>query len=164
MMTGNKLSLWFGTKEHIKKVSVEMKSFTCLYTEKNTAFLIEPNMFDQLQVPLDLFGKSAAYLKEEMKVALQLYDGRLLTALVPNRVTCTIKETQTQMKGVSATPRYKKNLAGRWPSNCKRPNLPTVTYNKQYQTFYKRQHQRTFLLTKGSPPPTTIDCHIQPRL
>ncbi|KAF5725401.1 F-box protein [Tripterygium wilfordii] len=35
--------------------------------------------------------------------------------------------------------------AMRWPSICKRPNPPTVTYYKLYQTFYKRQHRRTLL-------------------
>ncbi|KAK9022411.1 hypothetical protein V6N11_002679 [Hibiscus sabdariffa] len=109
---GNKLSLRFGPDEPVERVVVEEKSFTitCLYKENNAAFLFEDQTFDQLQVPLDLFGKSAAYLKEEMKVRLQLYDGRALTAAVPKRVTCTIKETQTPMKGVSATHRYKKAL------------------------------------------------------
>ncbi|KAK6267589.1 hypothetical protein QUC31_011749 [Theobroma cacao] len=107
---GNKVSLRFGTEEPVERVFVEEKSFSCLYTEKNTAFLIEPETFDQLQVPLDLFGKSAAYLKEEMKVRLQLYDGRPLSASVPKRVTCTIKETQAPMKGITSTPRYKKAL------------------------------------------------------
>ncbi|PPS07623.1 hypothetical protein GOBAR_AA12996 [Gossypium barbadense] len=51
-----------------------------------------------------------SFMTEEMKVTLELYDGRPLTASVPKRVTCTIKETQTPMKGVSATPRYKKAL------------------------------------------------------
>ncbi|KAK8551042.1 hypothetical protein V6N12_039714 [Hibiscus sabdariffa] len=109
---GNKVSLRFGPEEPVERVVVEEKSFTitCLYKENNAAFLFEDQTFDQLQVPLDLFGKSAAYLKEEMKVRLQLYDGRPLTAAVPKRVTCTIKETQTPMKGVSATHRYKKAL------------------------------------------------------
>lgn len=47
-----------------------------------------------------------SFITEEMKVSLQLYDGRPLTASVPKRVTCVIKETQSPMKGVSATPRY----------------------------------------------------------
>lgn len=37
--------------------------------------------------------------------------------------------------------------AKRWPSICKRPSPPTVTYYKLYQTFYKRQHCRAL------PPP-----------
>lgn len=45
-------------------------------------------------------------IAEEMKVRLQLYDGRPLSASVPKRVTCTIKETQAPMKGITSTPRY----------------------------------------------------------
>ncbi|GLU19596.1 hypothetical protein SLE2022_358370 [Rubroshorea leprosula] len=106
--TGNKVSLRFGTEEPVERVFVEEKSFTCLYTENDTAFLIEPDTYEQLQVSLDIFGKSAAYLKEEMKVRLQLFDGRPLSGSVPKHVTCTIKETQPSMKAVSITPRYKK--------------------------------------------------------
>ena len=32
--------------------------------------------------------------------------------------------------------------AKRWPSICKKPKPPTVTYYKLYQTFYKRQQNR----------------------
>ncbi|XP_059659296.1 F-box protein At5g39250 [Cornus florida] len=35
--------------------------------------------------------------------------------------------------------------AKRWPSICKRPSSPTVTYHKLFQTFYKRQRCRSFL-------------------
>ncbi|KAG8659613.1 F-box protein At5g39250 [Manihot esculenta] len=42
--------------------------------------------------------------------------------------------------------------AKRWPSICKRPNPPTVTYYKLYQTFYKRQHRQTLL-----PPRISLD-------
>ncbi|XWS24656.1 hypothetical protein CRYUN_Cryun27aG0001100 [Craigia yunnanensis] len=43
---GNKVSLWFGIEEPVERVFLKEKSFTCLYTEKNTAFLIEPETFD----------------------------------------------------------------------------------------------------------------------
>ncbi|XP_038726221.1 elongation factor P isoform X2 [Tripterygium wilfordii] len=108
--TGNKISFRFGTDEAVERVFVEEKSFTCLYTESETAFLIEPDTFDQLEVPLDLFGKAASYLKGDMKVRLLLYDDRPLSGSIPKHVTCTVKETQPHVKGISATPRYKKAL------------------------------------------------------
>lgn len=108
--TGNKVSLRFGPEESVEKVFVEEKHFTCLYTENDTAFLIEPNTYEQMEVPLDVFGKSAPFLKEEMRVRLQLFDGRPLSGSVPKHVTCTIKDTQAAMKGISITPRYKKAL------------------------------------------------------
>lgn len=42
--------------------------------------------------------------------------------------------------------------ARRWPSICKRPSPPTVTYYKLYQTFYKRQNRRILL-----PPRLSFD-------
>ncbi|KFK38919.1 hypothetical protein AALP_AA3G177700 [Arabis alpina] len=107
---GNKLNLRFGCEESVEKVFVMEKSFTCLYTEGDTAFLIEPDTFEQVEVPLEIFGKAAVYLKEEMRVQLQLYDGRALSASLPKHVTCTIQETQLPMKGLTSAPRYKRAL------------------------------------------------------
>ncbi|KAF2323856.1 hypothetical protein GH714_001579 [Hevea brasiliensis] len=107
---GNKESLRFGTEDAVEKVFVEEKSFTCLYVEHGTAYLMDPEKFEQLEVPTELFGEAAAYLKEEMKVTLQLYDERPLSGSIPKHVTCTIKETPPPVKGLSATPRYKKAL------------------------------------------------------
>ncbi|GKV08821.1 hypothetical protein SLEP1_g59783 [Rubroshorea leprosula] len=42
--------------------------------------------------------------------------------------------------------------AKRWPSVCKRPNPPTITYHKLYQSFYRRQHRQTLL-----PPRLSFD-------
>ncbi|CAN1332290.1 Elongation factor P [Linum perenne] len=67
--------------------------------------LPSPVNFEQLEVPLELFGKSAAYLQEDLRVKMQLYDGRPLSGSVPKQVTCSIKETQANMKGTTVTPR-----------------------------------------------------------
>ncbi|XP_044505421.1 elongation factor P isoform X2 [Mangifera indica] len=104
--TGNKVSLRFGTEEAVERVFVQAKPFTCLYTESNTAFLIDSDTFEQLEVPLELFGKASAYLKEGMKVSLELFDGRPLSASLPKRVTCAIKEIHASTKGPAVTPRY----------------------------------------------------------
>ncbi|KAE8688797.1 Zinc finger C-x8-C-x5-C-x3-H type family protein isoform 1 [Hibiscus syriacus] len=49
---------------HLLQEHLLRRSLSQVCTQKNnTAFLSEPETFDQLQVPLDLFGKSAAYLK-----------------------------------------------------------------------------------------------------
>ncbi|KAJ0020226.1 hypothetical protein Pint_31429 [Pistacia integerrima] len=106
-------------------VFVQEKPFTCLYTESDIAFLIDSETFEQLEVPLDLFGKASAYLKdaavpfcvfnyyfslhvEGMKVSLELFDGRPLSARMPKRVTCTIKEIHVSTKGPTVTPRYQR--------------------------------------------------------
>lgn len=108
--SGNKLSVRFGTEESVERVFVEDKTYSCLYTEHGTVYLMDFENFEQLEVPVDIFGKAAAYLKEEMKVKLQIYDGRPLYGSVPKHVTCSVTETQINMKGATVTPRYKRAL------------------------------------------------------
>lgn len=106
--SGNKITERFRTDEAIERVFVEEKSYTYLYTEGDCVLLMEPNTFEQVDVHRDMFGKAAAYLKDNMKVTLQTYDGKPMSASVPQRVTCTVAEAQPTVKGLTATPRYKR--------------------------------------------------------
>ncbi|XP_010257640.1 PREDICTED: uncharacterized protein LOC104597664 isoform X3 [Nelumbo nucifera] len=108
--TGNKITERFRTDEAIERVFVEDKSFTFLYAEGDSIMIMEPNTFEQMEIHKDMFGKNAAYLKDDMAVTLQFYDGKLMSASVPHRVTCTIAEAQDPMKGITATPQYKRAL------------------------------------------------------
>lgn len=108
--SGNKITERFRTDEAIESVIVEDKSYTFLYQEGDTVTLMEPTTFEQLEVSSDLFGKSAAYLKDEMAVKVQFYDSKPMSASVPIRVTCTVREAQPHTKGQTATPQYKKIL------------------------------------------------------
>uniref|UniRef100_A0A0D9W0D6 Translation elongation factor P/YeiP central domain-containing protein n=1 Tax=Leersia perrieri TaxID=77586 RepID=A0A0D9W0D6_9ORYZ len=108
--TGNKIVERFRTDESLERVFVEEKSFTYLYQEGDIVTLMEPETFEQLEVSKELFGKAAAYLKDEMKVTLQYFDGRPMSASVPARVTCTVVEAQPHSKGITAQPQYKRVL------------------------------------------------------
>ncbi|XP_015628762.1 uncharacterized protein [Oryza sativa Japonica Group] len=108
--TGNKITERFRTDEALERVFVEEKSFTYLYQEGDNVTLMEPETFEQLEVSKELFGKTAAYLKDEMKVTLQYFDGRPMSASVPPRVTCTVVEAQPHSKGITAQPQYKRVL------------------------------------------------------
>ncbi|KAI3914851.1 hypothetical protein MKX01_018020, partial [Papaver californicum] len=44
------------------------------------------------------------YIEDDMKVSLQLYDGKVMSASMPPRVTCTNAEAKGNMKGLTATP------------------------------------------------------------
>lgn len=106
--SGNKLNERFRTNEAIEKVFVEEKSFNYLYTDDDTVVLVEPETYVQINVPMHLFGDSVAYLQDDMKVTLQIFGGRPLSATIPTKVTCTVAEAQVYIKGTTATPQYKK--------------------------------------------------------
>eukprot|EP00249_Psilotum_nudum_P004628 c18132_g1_i2 orf=47-730(+) len=98
------------TSEAIERVFVDEKSFTFLYHDGDSAILMEPTTFEQLEVPKILFGNGAAYLSDGLLVTVQFFDGKPLSAAVPSRVTCTVVEAEPSFKGQTATPVYKKVL------------------------------------------------------
>ncbi|XP_044505422.1 elongation factor P isoform X3 [Mangifera indica] len=53
------------------------------------------------------FGTEEA-VEKGMKVSLELFDGRPLSASLPKRVTCAIKEIHASTKGPAVTPRYQR--------------------------------------------------------
>lgn len=108
--SGNKVTERFRTDEAMERVFVEEKSFIYLYTIGESVTLMEPETYEQMEVTKDLFGKASAYLKEDMKVSLQLYDGKVMSATIPPRVTCTVAEAKGNMKGLTATPQYRRVL------------------------------------------------------
>ncbi|KAK4789283.1 hypothetical protein SAY86_020602 [Trapa natans] len=92
------------------EVFVEEKSFTCMCTIEDEVALIDTDTYEQVGVKKDLFGKNAAYLKEEMKITLRLFDDKPLSGSVPKHLICTVKETLPRLKGVSVTPAYAQPL------------------------------------------------------
>ncbi|XP_039119577.1 elongation factor P isoform X3 [Dioscorea cayenensis subsp. rotundata] len=101
---GNKITERFRTDENIERVFVEEKSFTFLYQEGDSVTLMEATTFEQIEVAKELFGKAAGYLKDDMKVTVQYYDGKPMSASVPQRVTCTVVDAQPNTKGLTAAP------------------------------------------------------------
>ncbi|KAK9272220.1 hypothetical protein L1049_002591 [Liquidambar formosana] len=75
--------------------------------------------------------------EEVLKAVFPLLDG---IALASCMVVCK------QWRDIARDDYFWKCIcAKRWPSICKRPNPPTITYHKLYKNFYKRQKCRTLL-------------------
>lgn len=100
---GNKVTQRMGTDEDIERVYVQERTFMFMCMDRDgTVVLMDPDTLDQIEVSKDLFNKDCLYLRDEMKVKVQFYDDKPLSASVPKRVTCIVKEA------IAATPRNKK--------------------------------------------------------
>uniref|UniRef100_A0A2N9EF02 Translation elongation factor P/YeiP central domain-containing protein n=1 Tax=Fagus sylvatica TaxID=28930 RepID=A0A2N9EF02_FAGSY len=104
--SGNKVSQRLGTDENVERVFVQEKTYMYMCTDRNgTIVLMDVKTFDQLEVSPELFGKDARYLQGEMRVTIRLYDDIPLSASVPKRVTCIVKEAHDPMKGIPTPPK-----------------------------------------------------------
>ncbi|GER50727.1 elongation factor P [Striga asiatica] len=93
--SGSKVNERLRTDEKVEKIYVEEKSLTYSYTDDETGniVLMEPDTYNQLEVPRHLF--------DDMEITVQLYNEKPLAASIPHRVTCTVVEAGEALKGSS---------------------------------------------------------------
>jgi elongation factor P len=104
---GIKMTERFKTTDQVEKAFVEESKFNYLYDDGDSHVFMNPDNFEQVQVPYDVLGDDAAYLQENMEVYLTIYNETPLSAVLPTRVALEIVDTEPSMKGQTASSSYK---------------------------------------------------------
>jgi elongation factor P len=104
---GVKVAERYRTTEQVERAFVEDRDHTFLYSDGEGFHFMNPENYEQVQVPTDLIGDQAAYLQENMTVKLSLHNGVALAMELPRSVVLEITETEPAMKGQTASSSYK---------------------------------------------------------
>lgn len=104
---GVKVSERYRTTEQVERAFVEDRDHTYLYSDGDGFHFMNPENYEQVQVPADLIGDQAAYLQENMTVKLSLHNGVALSMELPRSVVLEITETEPVVKGQTASSSYK---------------------------------------------------------
>ncbi|DBA02479.1 TPA: hypothetical protein N0F65_010951 [Lagenidium giganteum] len=102
--TGNKMSKRFRAAESVQKAPLGPDVyFQFLYYDGNNLVLMHNTTYEQMEVPKDLFTpRQLEFLAEGMTLSLQIVDGDVLWANMPEHITLTV--TETTAKGVADSP------------------------------------------------------------
>ena len=104
---GVKISERYKTTDQVEKATIEERNYTFLYEDPDGFHFMNPESFDQVQVPKDVIGSSAVYLQENMTVKLSMYDTTPVSITLPARVTLEVVDTEPVTKGQTASSSYK---------------------------------------------------------
>jgi elongation factor P len=104
---GVKVSERYKTTDQVEKVTIEERNYTYLYEDPDGFHFMNPETFDQVQVPKDVVGSQAAYLQENMTVKLSMHDTNPVAIALPQRVTLEVVDTEPVTKGQTASSSYK---------------------------------------------------------
>jgi elongation factor P len=104
---GVKISERYKTTDQVEKATIEERNFTFLYEDPDGFHFMNPESYDQVQVPKDVIGTSAAYLQEGMTVKLSMHDVVPVSITLPQRVTLEVVDTEPVTKGQTASSSYK---------------------------------------------------------
>jgi len=102
-----KLNERFRSSDSVDRAILDEKKFSFLYEdEKNCHFMDQIN-FEQIVINKSLLGEKSKLLKENMEVNVQFYEDQALSVDLPTSVELTIENTDTAIKGQTASSSYK---------------------------------------------------------
>ena len=99
LLDGKVLEKTFKGNEQLDSADVTTQGVQYLYTDGATFHFMNELSFEQFEVPADLVGDSAGYLREGDKVQLQFFNERPINVDLPKNVPLKVSYTESVVKG-----------------------------------------------------------------
>jgi elongation factor P len=93
----------FRSGESVEIVRVEFRVMQFIYTEGEFAVVMDNTTFEQVHIPLLMFGDSGRFLKEGMEVKISFEGDDAILAEAPTFIEAQITYAEPGLKGDTAT-------------------------------------------------------------
>jgi len=104
LKTGKQMENRFRSGELVDIVRVEYKMMQYIYAEGDFAVVMDTENFEQVHIPMALFGPGGKFLKEGMEVKVSFEEGdNVILAEPPTFVEAQITYAEPGVKGDTAT-------------------------------------------------------------
>ena len=110
LRTGSKLNERFRSADKVEKVRLEQRTQQFLYESDNMLIFMDSETYEQIELPVDLLGDKRAFLSDGMTLQIEYYELEALNATLPDKVSCTVVETEPIVKGQTAANSFKPAL------------------------------------------------------
>ena len=99
LIDGKVLEKTFKGNEQLDRADVTGETVQYLYNDGNSFHFMNEETFNQFEIPADLVGDGAGYLKEGDKVQLQFFDGKPINVELAKNVPLEVTYTENAVKG-----------------------------------------------------------------
>lgn len=104
---GRKLNERFRSEDRVEQVRLEQKDQQFLFEADDMLTFMDSETYEQIALPADLLGDRRPFLQDGMVVTVEYYGEEALNVSLPQKVVCTVVETEPVVKGQTATSSYK---------------------------------------------------------
>lgn len=102
LIDGKVLEKTFKGNEQIEPADVSNQNVQYLYSDGSTFYFMNDDTFEQFEVPADLVGDGAGFMKEGDRLQLQFFDGRAINVELPKNVPLRVTYAEDVVKGDTA--------------------------------------------------------------
>ena len=88
--------------EKVEEVRLERTPMQYLYRDDDMLHVMEQQTYEQLTLPVELFGEQAGFLKENEVVTVLMHGTEVILVEIPNFVQLAVTETEPGFKGNTA--------------------------------------------------------------
>ena len=103
LKTGKVLDNTFRAGEKVEVVRVERKKYQYLYRDGESLVCMDNETFEQINIPIGLFGDGVGYLKESEEVDILFNGSEIISVETPIFAELKVVETEPGFKGNTAT-------------------------------------------------------------
>ena len=107
LRNGSKLNERFRSADKVEKVRLEQKDQQFLYETDGMLVFMDSETYEQIELPADILGERRPFLQDGMTVHIEYHDAEPLSMRLPDKVTCTVVETEPAVKGQTAANSFK---------------------------------------------------------
>jgi elongation factor P len=107
LRNGSKLNERFRSADKLERVRLEQKDQQFLYENDGMLVFMDIVTYEQIELPAELLGDRRPFLQDGMTIVVEFHDEEALNATVPQKVICTIVETEPVVKGQTAANSFK---------------------------------------------------------
>jgi elongation factor P len=101
--TGSTVERTFRAGEKLERATVDNREMAMLYNDSDGYHFMDSESFENVTLQRELIGDPADFLKDGMKVQVQIHDGVPIGIDLPAHVELRIEETDPGFKGDTAT-------------------------------------------------------------
>jgi elongation factor P len=91
--TGRLWEARFRPQERLEDLPVERRNMEFLFRDGTACTFMDPNTFEQVEVPGELLGRAADFLQSGSNVPLEFFEGRPISAILPDIVEACVAQT-----------------------------------------------------------------------
>ena len=103
LCTGAVIERTFNPADKMPKAHIERREVEYLYESDGVYTFMDLETFEQSELSKETLGNALNFIKENNKIAIQIYDGRIIGLDLPVAVELTVVETDPGIRGDTAT-------------------------------------------------------------
>lgn len=99
LLTGNTIDPTFRSGDKVGKPDLEDKEVQYLYSSDGIFHFMDPQSFEQYEIPSDQLGDAPSFLTENLNCSILFYEGKPISIDLPNHVVLEVVECDPAVRG-----------------------------------------------------------------